>query len=304
MLSFAFVGSKGLGVRVLEQVYSLAPDHLCGIVTVDDTQDTRCALTAFANFAERTNTPLQIIKRSSQLEEAIASFKPDLCLVVGWYWVLSSSLLRAVPNGWYGIHASLLPRYRGGSPLVWAVINGDEETGISLFRFDEGMDTGDIVAQARFGIGGNETIADVLAKAEDAAAELVSAYHLPLLAGNAPHHTQDHTQATYVALRKPEDGRIDWHWSAPRLYNFVRAQTHPYPGAFCTLPSGVRMRIWKASVFAHPYWGSPGQVSLVAKDHVVVTCANATALCLYTVQLDGGEEQSAPDVVSFGQRLQ
>lgn len=112
------------------------------------------------------------------------------------------------------------------------------------------------------------------------------------------------TQATYVALRKPSDERIDWNLSSKQVYNFIRAQTHSYPDAFCLMPSGETLRIWKAKVFPHVYYGSPGQVVMVKKDHVVVTCGNDSAISLYVVQLDGQDEQDAVKELKFGQRLQ
>lgn len=112
------------------------------------------------------------------------------------------------------------------------------------------------------------------------------------------------TQATYAALRKPTDGRIDWNLDSTRIHNFIRAQTHPYPGAFCLMPSGETLRIWKAKVFPHMYYGSPGQVVMVREDPVVVSCGNDSAISLYVVQLDGQDEQDAVKELKFGQRLQ
>jgi methionyl-tRNA formyltransferase len=297
-----FVGSKALGASVLNTLYSIFPQSLAGVVTFDDTSDTRCALDQFREFERRTGKPLRVLQKGSELQSAIVEYQPDLCIVVGWYWVLKPELLKIVSHGWLGIHASLLPKNRGGAPLVWAILNGEIKTGLSLFYFDEGMDTGDIVAQKEVSIEFEDTIADVLAKTENQSIEIIRENYPLLLTGGAPRLPQDHSQATYVALRHPSDGRIDWSQPAPVLYNFIRAQTHPYPGAFCFLNEKT-IRIWSAKPFAYPYYGSPGQVVLIEKDHVVVTCGAGTGLCLYQVNVEGSEEQNASQILKFGQHL-
>jgi len=303
MKRVAFVGSKNLGLSVLEEMHRLAPDSLCAVITIDDSQDVRCALGSFRHFSEWTGKPLRVLSKNSELQGVISECSPDLCIVMGWYWVLKPELLAMVPEGWLGIHASLLPKYRGGSPLVWAIINGEKESGLSLFYFDEGLDTGDIVARKKFKIGFDETIADVLRKVKVLSANVVRETYPLLINGTAPRMAQDHSQATYAAIRKPVDGRIDWTLSSVQIYNFVRAQSHPYPGAFCLMPSGETLRIWKAGVFPYPYYGSPGQVVMVNDDQVVVTCGDGSAVSLYTVEVDEQDEQNVAKVLRFGQRL-
>jgi methionyl-tRNA formyltransferase len=299
----AFVGSKALGCSVLKAMHNIAPEVLVGAITLDDREDVRCALDCFQDFGARTGKPMVVLSKGSQLQAAIGQLQPEMCIVVGWYWVLSPELLRIVPQGWLGIHASLLPKYRGGAPLVWAILNGESSTGVSLFHFDEGMDTGDVVAQKQIDIHMEDTISEVLARAEVATLEIVQESYPLLLAGNAPRLRQDHQQATYAALRKPDDGRIEWRQPAARLSDFVRAQTHPYPGAFCRLGEHV-VRVWAAKPYAFPFYGAPGQVVSVAADHAVVACGNSTALCVYVAQLDDGDEQNAAAILRFGQRLE
>lgn len=299
----AFVGSKALGLAVAKEMARLAPEQLAGIITIDDTNDTRSALDAFEQFAQESQIPLHVLSKSGELKSVIQELEPNLCVVVGWYWLLKAELLAMVPDGWLGIHASLLPQYRGGAPLVWAVINGEKQTGLSLFYFDEGMDTGDVVAQRQFSVEFTDTIADVLKKAEHWSLDVIRENYPLLLRGTAPRHTQDHSGASYVALRGPEDGRIEWNQPAEDLYNFIRAQTHPYPGAFCLTASQQTLRVWEAAPFPHPYYGTPGKVVMISGDEAVVTCASPTALRLLRVQLAGQEERGGAEVLKFGERL-
>lgn len=142
-----FIGSKHLGIRALKTVYALAPDKLYSIVTINDSKDVRCKLDEFREFSKQAGKKLHILTKPSELKAIIKEDSPDMCIVVGWYWILNANLLEIVRNGFLGIHASLLHKYRGGSPLVWPIINGDKESGLSLFYFDKGMDTGNVVAQ-------------------------------------------------------------------------------------------------------------------------------------------------------------
>lgn len=175
--------------------------------------------------------------------EALDCWKPDLILVLGWYYMVPEAARKAAPQGCLGIHASLLPKYRGGAPLTWAILNGETETGVSLFCLEEGVDSGDIVAQARFDILLDDTIETVYAKAEQASISLLKE-QLPLVAsGVANRICQDESEATFVPQRKPEDGLIDWSRSAIDIHNFVRGQSRPYPGAFTYASAGVN-HIW------------------------------------------------------------
>jgi methionyl-tRNA formyltransferase len=186
------------------------------------------------------------INSASYLDH-ITRWQPDLLLVLGWYYMVPGKVRDSVPLGCVGIHASLLPKYRGGAPIPWAIINGDTETGVSFFYADDGVDSGDIISQIAFDIEENDTCATVYEKATLASIKILQEYIPRIAAGTAPRVAQDETQATYFPQRKPEDGLIDWSWNAKRVRNFIRAQTRPYPGAF-TFIEGKKVVIWDADI--------------------------------------------------------
>jgi methionyl-tRNA formyltransferase len=197
--------------------------------------------------AERGVPVIQAADGMKGISEQVAPLRPDLLVVVGWYYLIPKSLRALAPLGCVGVHASLLPKYRGGAPLVWAMINGEREAGVSLFYLEDGVDDGDIIAQSSFPIEEQDSIREVLAKATAESVVLVGEMIPRLADGSAPRSPQDHSQATRVPQRSPEDGAIDWSWSATRLRDFIRAQTRPYPGAF-TIIGGKRVTIWSADV--------------------------------------------------------
>jgi methionyl-tRNA formyltransferase len=285
----AFIGSKTLGLNVLRQIYVQNPNSITVVVTLDDSADLRSDLSGFKEFCKSKKIPHEIINKNSHLKPIIEKYLPQLCLVVGWYWILKKEVLDLVPSGWLGIHASLLPAYRGGAPLVWAIINGEKFSGVSLFYFDEGMDSGDIVAQKQFSISATDSIKNVLDKATENSINLISENYLTLLEGKTKRYAQDHTQATYFPMRTPEDGRINWNWENKYIYNFIRAQTHPYPGAYCFLPNQKKMNVWKAEIINRKYQGIPGSVIRVNKEQLTVVCGEGTVIKLAEVSFTGDE---------------
>ena len=297
-----FIGSKHLGITSLKQIYSLAPDKLHSVITIDDSNDVRCKLDDFVEFSKRTGTKLYILPNPLELEHIIMEDLPDICIIVGWYWIIKKDLLELVPNGFLGIHASLLPEYRGSAPLVWPIIKGDKESGVSLFYLDETMDAGDIIAQKRFNIENDDTIAEVMEKANSIIFELLNRNYPLILEGRAPRNPQNHDDAIYCSQRKPEDGRLDWNASNIEIHNAVRAQTHPYPGAHCYTEDNEKLYIWKSKLFPKQYYGIPGLVAQVSNNYVVVTCGKG-AICLCVVQLDGSTPKIASEVLKYGMRL-
>lgn len=283
-----FLGSKHIGLETLKTIWALSPETLRGVVTFDDSNDARSVLPQIKEFCIQAGLHIEIAKNRQATEEAIKAMSPDLCLVVGWYWLLSDSLIKTIPYGIIGAHSSLLPKYRGGSPLVWAMINGERETGFSIFSFVSDMDSGDIWLQEKVAISDKDTIASMLENIENKLLDSLGKNWCALLNGAIQPYAQDHSEATYCAQRMPDDGEIDWQLSAEDIYNFIRAQTLPYPGAF-TVHNGKRINILNAELFSRPYYGTPGQIARVSVTEGVVDviCGDARAIILKTVSVDG-----------------
>ncbi len=206
--------------------------------------------TNFEDLANEEGIPLVYAGdglRDPSYVETLEKWRPDLAVVAGWYFLVPPAILDIFPMGVVGLHGSLLPRYRGGSPLVWAIINGETKTGVTLFYFDEGIDTGDVVGQEAFEILPEDTIDSVYGKASDAAVKLVEKYVPLICEGKAPRVAQEHDDATQFPPRVPEDGLIDWNKSPEEIRNFIRAQSKPYPGAY-TIIGGRKLVIHDAEI--------------------------------------------------------
>jgi methionyl-tRNA formyltransferase len=213
-----------------------------------------------AGYAATHGLPVEILKirmNEPGLLETVQTWKPDVFLVAGWYHMIPNRWRAVAPA--YGLHASLLPDYSGGAPLVWAMINGEAKAGITLFQMDSGVDSGLIAGQAEEIIHPNDTIATLYSRIEERGLDLLRDF-LPRLAdGTFTLTPQDESKRRIFPQRSPEDGHIDWSQDARAIDRFIRAQTKPYPGAFGIL-EGERLTIWSADLDVCSPADEPGRI--------------------------------------------
>jgi methionyl-tRNA formyltransferase len=241
------LGSKSIGFAIAKELRATL--GAIPILTFDDRDDSRSALNELVGIGA---TVLAQPKHAGDaLDDA------SVVVVAGWYWMLPDTVTTARRT--VGFHNSLLPKYRGGSPLVWAMIRGEPEVGVSMFEIGHEMDAGPIWGQARTIIEPDETVSDVLIRLQAASVELVRNALPDLLSGGGHPVPQDEAAATFCAQRQESDGQIDWTLPARRVHDFVRAQSRPYPGAFTAL-DGRRVRVWRTRVVDRTYVGTPGQI--------------------------------------------
>lgn len=197
-----------------------------------------------------------------ELLSQVRDWNPDLFLVAGWYHMIPRSWRSIAPA--YGLHASLLPDYSGGAPLVWALINGETETGITLFQMDDGVDSGPIVSQQAIPILKTDTIATLYQRAECAGLGLLLPFLSTIGREQVSLRPQFHPNRRIVPQRQPDDGQIDWRLTSIEIDRFVRAQTDPYPGAFSVIDK-KRIGIFRVGrLHSKHQMGKklPGQVAL------------------------------------------
>ena len=296
-----FIGSKPFGLRCFEEMYKINPQSAIGIMTIDDRTDTRSAYDGFQEFAARVNLKISVAKNRADSENIIKEFAPELCIVNGWYWLFGKETLESVAHGFIGIHNSLLPKYRGGSPLVWSMINGEPHAGLSFFSFTAGMDDGDIWAQEAVAIDRADYISDVLKKIENKAISIIQIKYMRIFNGELKPRPQ-HETATYCASRMPEDGLINWQKKSNEVYNFIRAQSEPYPGAF-TFLDGKKLIVWRAKSLDMTYYGSPGQVARITEEGVYVICGDNKPILLESVEMEGEKGKASKIIKSIKARL-
>jgi methionyl-tRNA formyltransferase len=219
---------------------------------------------------------------------ALARHAPDLLVTVAYGRIIPAAVLALPRLGCINLHPSLLPLYRGASPIQRAVADGAATTGVTVLYMTDELDAGDIILQREVPIGPEETAGELEARlAREGAALLREAIDL-IARGVAPRRPQDHARATYAGRLDKEDGRIDWNRPAVAIVNLVRAM-HPWPSAYTTW-RGIRLKVWRAARAEGT--GAPGQVLAAAPDRITVA-AGQGAVDLLELQPEGGRRMSA-----------
>lgn len=293
-----FIGTGDIGLPSLEWLIATTRHELVGVVTQPDKPAGRRLVLTPPQVKVRALaaglTVLQPPKIRHAVEE-LRAFDADAAIVAAYGQLLSPEVLRVPRLGCLNLHASLLPRHRGASPIQAAIREGDAETGMTVMYMDEGLDTGDILLMERTPVLADDTggrLHDRLAALAPAALERA----LDLLeAGSAPRVPQDPALATHCGKLRREDGRLDWSRPAVELERLVRAYD-PWPGTFTRLANGAVLKVHRASVA--PVSGAtaaPGDVLAAdAKAGLIVQCGDGW-LRLEEVQAEGGRRLPAAD---------
>jgi methionyl-tRNA formyltransferase len=255
-----------------------------------------------AELAEKHGVPVLLRRRPTdpELLGALRDAAPEIAVANNWRTWLPPELFRLPPHGTLNIHDSLLPAYAGFSPLIWALLNGERQVGVTAHRMDETLDAGDILLQRAVPVGPSDTATDLFHRTVELIGPVVRESLELIDSGRAVWLPQDRTRATFFHKRSEEDSRIDWSWPAEDLERLVRAQSDPYPNAF-THYRGERIRIVAAAVSEGRYGGTPGRVFIREGDGVVIV-AGADArtgrrrgLVLRRLRTDDGTEHAATD---------
>jgi methionyl-tRNA formyltransferase len=226
-MKIALMLSGGLGFDMLLHCYKR--NHVAAILT-DLKSD------AIIDFANKENIPVFIGNpRKGRAQEFIARQSIELLLSVNYLFIVESDLINWPSKAAINFHGSLLPKYRGRTPHVWAIINNELESGVTAHFITAGCDEGDIIDQVIIPIKKQDTGADILDKYTEAYPQLVDKVLEQFKKCEVQGLKQDESKATYFGKRTPDHGLIDWNWQKERIYNWVRAQADPYPGAFSFL---------------------------------------------------------------------
>jgi methionyl-tRNA formyltransferase len=237
-------------------------------------------------------------------EEALALFTSqefDAAVVVAYGRILPPAFLRAPRLGCVNVHFSLLPKYRGAAPVNWAVVRGEEETGVTTMLMDEGLDTGPVLLQHSTAIDEGETAPQLLGRLSHAGAELLSETLARF--GEIQPRAQRDSEATVAPILRREDGLIDWTLDARDIERRVRG-FQPWPNAYTTY-NGRRLVVWRAEVPEGGDGGTagrtqvkPGVIMEARGDALTVSCGGSTALRLLEVQLEGKQRVGARDFIN------
>ncbi|MTD55756.1 methionyl-tRNA formyltransferase [Amycolatopsis pithecellobii] len=297
----AMFGYQTWGHRTLQALLN-SPHDVVLVVThpKSDHAYERIWSDSVADLAEEHGVPVLLRNRPDDLATHLKEAEPDIIVANNWRTWLPPEIFTLPPRGTLNVHDSLLPAYAGFSPLIWALINGEPEVGVTAHMMDDELDAGDIVLQRSVAVGPRDTSTDLFHKTVDLIAPVVTEALELIASGRTDWTPQNRANASFFHKRSIEDSRIDWTWPAEDLDRLVRAQADPYPNAF-TFHRGQRLRIVRASVSQGLYGGTPGRIFIKEGDGVVIV-AGADArfgrnhgLVVERVRTDDGTESAAPD---------
>ncbi len=282
-----FFGSAAIGFQTLETLLASSQDELVGVVTQPDRpagRKKKLTPCPVKTFAQERGIPVFSPEKvgASESFQTLEKLNADLFVVVAYGQYIPQSVLALPPSGSINLHPSLLPKYRGASPIQWALADGEPVTGVTILYVSEKMDAGDILSQREVPIGPEDnalTMEPILARA---GAELLMEAVEKIRSGTVSATPQDDALATEVRKLTKEDGRLDWSLSARTLNNHIRGFI-AWPGCYCEAPSG-RVKVLSAQI--EPGSGVPGEILDGSGDGPLVATGEG-ALRLLKVQPAG-----------------
>lgn len=287
-MSIIFIGSQSIGHDCLKSILDLGI-KVDSIFTFepDSHENWKTSVNSLAKIYD-----IPLFYHDNLTEDTIKKINPEMILVVGYRKIFPNEIIHIPKFGVIGLHASLLPHLRGQAPLNWAIINGDFKSGITMFKMDDGIDTGEIIAQKEFDIEIKTTIVDLKEKISNLAVELVI-QNLPLILKGEVKLTKQAYEGTYGSARIPEDGKIDWAKKTIDIYNLIRGLEPTY-SAFTFLNS-KKLYIKKAELIdnSRKYFGTIGQVGMTFKDGSVLVITLDGAIKICKVNFENEEEVDA-----------
>lgn len=291
-----FMGTPDFAVGTLQAL--LASRHeVAAVVTQPDKPKGRgkaMQFTPVKEVAVEANIPVLQPKkvREPEVMEEIRKFQPDVIVVVAFGQIIPKAILDMPKYGCVNVHASLLPKYRGAAPIQWAVIDGEEKSGVTTMQMDEGLDTGDMLLTEEVTLDPEETGGSLFNKLSAVGAQLLLKTLDELEAGNiVPRPQPEESTTAYAAMLNKKMGEIDWNQSAVKIERLVRG-LNPWPSAYTHL-SGKTLKIWKASVQAQrgPH-GEAGRIVLMDKKHFGIQTGDGI-LEIQELQLEGKKRMTA-----------
>jgi methionyl-tRNA formyltransferase len=295
-MRFAWIGMHAEGLPAFEALLAAGAPVQAAVTMPPELAAKRGGGADYRAACRRYGVPLYYVSdiNAATSRAILSAVGADVVFVVGWPQFVRPETLQMARLGMISAHASLLPHNRGSAPVNWAIIRGERTTGNTLFWLAEEMDSGDIIDQTELPITPYDTAASLYERVAESTRDMTLRLLPRLLGGDRPGRPQPPATEPVLRRRRPADGRIDWTWSSETIYDFVRALTRPYPGAFGTL-EGRSWRVWQAALPPIPATNSaPGEILGPVVSPVSEACGQLVAcgrgaVILLELESDEGE---------------
>lgn len=291
-----FMGTPDFSVPALEKLYR--EHEVLAVVTQPDRPRGRSGKLQACPVKEKAlELELDVMQPERAVDEtfisALKELMPDVIVVIAYGQLLPKEILDLPKHGCVNVHASLLPKYRGAAPIQWAVINGDEVTGVTTMLMNEGLDTGDILLKREVCIDEKETGGSLFDKLSEVGSDLMIETLEALEQGRVTPKPQDDSMSSKVGMLKKSMGELDFGKDAAEIERLIRG-LDPWPGAY-TFFRGKKLSIWKADRVEKN--GVPGIVSEVGRDYIEVGCSLGV-LRIWELQLEGKKRMTVKDFLN------
>lgn len=297
MTSVVFMGTPAFSVPILRMVHEEGYEVLAVVTQPDRPVGRKRVLTPPPVKDEAIRLGLHVIqpeklRDSSELDE-ILSLNPDIIITAAFGQILPKKLLDAPRLGCINVHASLLPKYRGGAPIHQAILDGEEKTGVTIMYMAEKLDAGDIISQREIAIEETDDTGSMFDKLSILGRDLLKDT-LPLIVdGKNERLKQDETKATFAHNISREQERIDWSKDARTVFNQVRGLS-PWPTAYTTF-QGDNVKVWAAKMGLTSTNAEPGEVIKINKDSFEVAAGDGKSIAILELQPAGKKRMTAEE---------
>lgn len=296
-MKIVFMGTPDFAVKILQSLID-SPYEVVGVVTQPDKLVGRKKVLTpppVKQLASKHGIPVFQPEKIRADYQPILAWKPDLIVTCAYGQILPKALLDLPRFGAINVHASLLPKYRGGAPIQWAIMNGEQETGITIMYMAEKMDAGDLIAQVSTPILPSDDVGTLHERLSELGAKLLLET-LPLIfAGSNQRIKQDEALVTYAYNISPEDERINWQKPGEAIWNQIRALS-PWPGAYTTY-AGQRFKIYAAELVQKSQ-GEAGEIIAIEKDGIVAMTGDGMGIKILVGQLEGRKQQPLKEILN------
>ena len=300
------MGTPEFAIPSLETVYKNTDLKL--IFTKEDKRNARGNKIIFSpvkQFGLDNNIEIVQPKRlkDAEITEKIREINPDLIVVVAYGKIIPKEIIDIPKYGIINVHSSLLPKYRGASPIHSAILNGDKETGVSIMYIEEELDAGDVILKEYCEITEDDTLGTLHDKLKELGAKGLGKTLKLIESGNVKAEKQDDAKATFVKPISKEQSKIDWTDTKENVYNKIRG-LNPFPGAYTFNEKNENIKVYKGEKTDKVYDGEFGEiVEIINKKGPVVKVRNG-GIILTEVKFEGKKVQKGTDVINGRKLLQ
>ncbi|OEH91212.1 methionyl-tRNA formyltransferase [Bacillus solimangrovi] len=297
MTKIVFMGTPDFSVPVLRQLITEGYEVVAVVTQPDRPKGRKRVMTPPPVKVEAQKHGIPVLQpekiRNKEELDKVLNFEPELIVTAAFGQILPKELLEAPKFGCINVHASLLPKLRGGAPIHYSIIEGHEKSGVTIMYMVEKLDAGDMLSNVEVPIDERDDVGSLHDKLSEAGAKLLLETIPQLLKGEIQPQKQEEQEVTFALNIKREQEEIDWTKKGEEIYNHIRG-LRPWPVAFTTL-AGKVMKVWWGEKLPSSVSGQPGEIIARDEDGIIVATGNHTAIKLTEIQPSGKKRMTTKD---------